>query len=625
MDDNLQVMLSIYPNFKGCTIQTFCDDKELWDNRLAHKFSQNWINRDEIKKLNDKWAWIFFSVNSMKEWERDKESVIWINAWACEIDGMDKELQRNLIEVSPLYPSLIVESKNSYHMYWFAKDGTKENWNKICRGLRNFFDGDPAIASDISRVLRVPGFNHLKDRNNPFKCTVYWWIQKYYTEEEMLQAYSDTMTISEKREQAQKREEQFKKELWDDDFWERIKAMDTKTMILKLSWNWMVSYETFDFKRNSNGTEQIIVNWKVTGNWLDKNWKIWSTDRWWPHWTNRVFRYGLAEWKDVYQWIAKEFPMMIPEKKVVKKIQQQVVEPKINIDNWDYEKEKEEQLNSMLKIKDIYKWWKMVHFMVKELDEILSPIHLWTLSIIIWAPNSWKTTFSYLMMLHNLKLWLKVGFVSCEMTMQDIMEQYYLWTIWAMDRFMEAKLTDEDDKKLWEYKRELLTNANFYYQEDLNCTIDNLKVYVEKVVNYGCEVIFIDNLVKITWTGNELQDNRIVIEYLYQVAKDKWVAIILLHHTDKAWWLNNTFTYRWTWDVQIKPDNLFFLKRPALTRQKDQEEIEPSADEKAELVVKRAKQRLGSAHLEEYSIYFYRGMYYTITEFTDKVLNSKRY
>jgi hypothetical protein len=53
MDDNLQVMLSIYPNFKDCTIQTFCDDKSKNDIK-AEKLSQKKVSRDEIKKLNDK-------------------------------------------------------------------------------------------------------------------------------------------------------------------------------------------------------------------------------------------------------------------------------------------------------------------------------------------------------------------------------------------------------------------------------------------------------------------------------------------------------------------------------------------------------------------------------------------
>lgn len=517
MDDNLQVMLSIYPNFKDCTIQTFCDDKELWDNRLAHKFSQNWINRDEIKKLNDKWAWIFFSVNSMKEWERDKESVIWINAWACEIDGMDKELQRNLIEVAPLYPSLIVESKNSYHMYWFAKDGTKENWNKICRGLRNFFDGDPAIASDISRVLRVPGFNHLKDRNNPFKCTVYWWIQKYYTEEEMLQAYSDTMTISEKREQAQKKEEYVKKELWDDDFWERVKAMDTKAMLQKISWTSMVSYETIEFKRNSNWTEQIVVNWKSTGCWLDKNWKIWSTDKWWPHRTNRVFRYGRVDGKELYQWIAKEFPMMIPERKPQKKIERvEKVQDVVDIPQYEYD-----STSVAYKLAD------------KIFDE-LGCMYKWDVATLIAQWNSWKTTFALDICRRNEAEWHKCFYLNLEFALETTFESRWQSKHW-LDKIAFTEISKEDKVAMKAYVDNEL--SKIHHETIKLITLNELLKKLLELKQEWYELVVIDTFSKIEWNtwGNSWQcQNKCMIE-LEHFAQQTWMVLLLLHHTNKLW------------------------------------------------------------------------------------------
>jgi len=87
--------------------------------------------------------------------KRDKESVVSVSSWICEVDGLDKKTQQKIINNAPIQPSLIIESNSSYHMYWFAKEGTKEKWNDIANGLRNFFDGDPAVV-DISRVLRMP-------------------------------------------------------------------------------------------------------------------------------------------------------------------------------------------------------------------------------------------------------------------------------------------------------------------------------------------------------------------------------------------------------------------------------------------------------------------------------------
>jgi hypothetical protein len=68
----------------------------------------------------------------METGQRNKESVTEINAWICEVDGIDKTEQQAMIKICPIKPSLIIESKSSYHLYRFAKDGTKENWNKIC-------------------------------------------------------------------------------------------------------------------------------------------------------------------------------------------------------------------------------------------------------------------------------------------------------------------------------------------------------------------------------------------------------------------------------------------------------------------------------------------------------------
>lgn len=515
MDENLEVMLSIYPNFKECTIQTFCDDKELWDNTLARKFSQNNISRDEIKKLNDRWAWIFFSINTMKEWQRDKESVEKINAWACEIDGMDKDTQKKLIEVAPLYPSLIVESKNSFHMYWFAKDGTKENWNKICWGLRNFFDGDPAIASDISRVLRIPGFNHLKNRNEPFKCTVYWWIQKYYTEQEMLEAYKDTTTLSEKKEKAQKREEQFRKELWDDDFWDRVRAMDTKQMLSQISWTSMVSYETIEFKRNSNGTEQIIVNWKSTGCWLDKNWKIWSTDKWWPNRTNRVFRYGRVDGKELYQWIAKEYPMMIPERKPQKQVNK-VQEVNIDVPQYEYDST------------------SVAYKLADPVFDELGCMYKWDVATLFAQGNSWKTTFALDIVKRNEAEWHKCFYLNLEFALETTFESRWQSKHW-LNKIAFTEISAEDKTVMKAYVDNEL--SKIHHETMKWIWLAQLLEKLLELKQEWYELVVIDTFSMIEWNtwGNSWQNqNKCMIE-LEHFAQQTWMVLLLLHHTNKLW------------------------------------------------------------------------------------------
>ena len=135
MHQETKDFISVFPNIDKCSFQTFDDSWE--DKTLARIFEYSEI--DKLNELNDKWAWIFFSVNQMDKWKRNKDSVAWINCWICEMDWIDKKDQLNLINLCPASPSMIIESKNSFHLYWFAKDWTKENWNDICNWIRNFF------------------------------------------------------------------------------------------------------------------------------------------------------------------------------------------------------------------------------------------------------------------------------------------------------------------------------------------------------------------------------------------------------------------------------------------------------------------------------------------------------
>ena len=70
----------------------------------------------------------------MQPGKRDKASLTRFNSWICEIDHLEKEEQLKLIDLFPLYPSLVVESCHGFHMYWYIKfpeDMTAERRSKI--------------------------------------------------------------------------------------------------------------------------------------------------------------------------------------------------------------------------------------------------------------------------------------------------------------------------------------------------------------------------------------------------------------------------------------------------------------------------------------------------------------
>ena len=287
--------MGIYPNIDKCFYQYFDDNKE----RKSKELTSFWDNLTEsalehLDMRNKAGAWIFFSVNGM-EGRRWKDSVTCINAWICEIDDMDKEFQKQLIEFCPLKPSLVVESKNWFHLYRFAKEWTKENRVKICNWLRNFFDWD-SKAITIERVLRLPWYYHMKDESQPFEVLMRWWDWTYHTEETMLFHYSNTESVADKKERKANLKYEISQYKDDDNFWDRAWKLDTKKMLEAISWTSYVSWETITFKRNGNWCEQIFVNWKSTSSRIDKQGLIGSHDKGWPTWLQWVSRYWVADY-----------------------------------------------------------------------------------------------------------------------------------------------------------------------------------------------------------------------------------------------------------------------------------------------------------------------------------------
>lgn len=123
-----------YPNFDKCLVQVFDDVETRKDIKLARE-ALRW--NDSTKKIcetaNRNNCGIFFSVNQITGDKRWQANVSEVNTWMVEIDNISKEDQMKLLELSPLQPSLVVESKRSFHFYRWALDGKKENWRKIMR------------------------------------------------------------------------------------------------------------------------------------------------------------------------------------------------------------------------------------------------------------------------------------------------------------------------------------------------------------------------------------------------------------------------------------------------------------------------------------------------------------
>lgn len=572
----LQMMREVYPHFKDCLIQTFDDNKWRKDLKLAKIINQNNYTDEQmdwiLERANQKWCWIFFSVNSMNGLTRNKESITNINAWACEVDDKPKEEQMKLIWLCPLKPSLIIESQKSYHMYWFAKDGTKENWNKICWGLCNFFWGDVAIPKNEAVVLRVPGFKHLKNPDKPFDLAIIDWNKKYYTEEEMLTAYSNITTDADRAEQKRKIElenQKLKKLLDNDDTRERINSMDAMTMLSEISGSSMVRWEVFDFKKNSDGSYQIVVNWETHWSWIDKIGKIWSYTRWGPSWVCWVLWYEVYTAKDIYQWVKEHHPEVLPEKrKNENKIIPQTEMTDEEIEEWTH-----------LIISQEKKWFLYPSDKFNAFEGFMS----WDLVTIIAPSNSGKTTLALDIIKRNAKLGRKWMYINLEFEIATVPRSRWMWAHWKnkMDLTDLGTMSEEEKTDMDNYIKSYLSEFD-YYNNPNGLELDKLVSLIRKKTEEWYELFVIDTFSKILGNLNSdtarTNQNR-CMEVFQSLVQELNIAVVMLHHTNRqGTWegsqkimdLSNVFitiekSDDWTWI----PSRIYRLMKDKYTPDKE--------------------------------------------------------
>jgi replicative DNA helicase len=262
--------------------------------------SVNPITEEEAQEYNERKYGIFFAVQDLKSNVRQISNIRSIRCWAIDIDGMSKESQKYLIKRSPLPPSAVVESKNGYHVYWFAKDATVQNYKTIVEHrLIPFFCADTR-AKDMARILRMPGYNHWKDKDDPFKVKLVQKLGHVYTEEEM-KAFPINVA---------------KEMIEEDSFWQKANNLDCHEMLKRFSGTSAMGGEEITLKENTNGTQQIHVDGKSTSSWLDENGKIGSYDHGGPSITNWLYWYH-RDWKRVADILQEYVPKEKKEREQV--------------------------------------------------------------------------------------------------------------------------------------------------------------------------------------------------------------------------------------------------------------------------------------------------------------------
>ena len=525
MNEHLLKRIKVYPNFRQCSIQTF-NDKDKNEHSQSRILPMTDENLEKCEKLQSMLPYgIYFSVNPMESWKRNRESVKFIQTWICDIDDMDKEKQLNLIKNAKLKPSLVVESVHWFHLYYLAdRELTKEEYENWNRWLKNYYWWDPKVCKDTARVLRIPWYYHMKwePQLELYREDLSWF--ELHSVEDMERAFPDQSDTTPWRV---KQREQLNAYINDNDtFRTRAWELNSREMLLELSWTWWLNGDVISFKRNSNWTEQIYCNGKSTWCWIDTNDLIGSSDKWWPTWIQWLKRYGLVDRKELAKEIKRTHPEL-EEKKVVK----------IKTEDFIYKPTVVPKLE-----KPNFTWW----------DEWIDD-HIWKMKrgqlvILLWETWAWKTTFATFMARHNAK--------SCYYVLEDKVEnitmRYAMKRAWITKHEYNEWTWSEEKEMLYErayldFRNRDLTMIDIWHKIQVETLMESMKEMKQK----WCWLFFIDNLWFIIWDGkDETAQTADISSKLVSFCLNENVCIVLLHHF-KKWraWERDISQMRWSWKL----------------------------------------------------------------------------
>ena len=222
---------------------------------------------EQAMELNLKGYGIFGTVNSFNS-RRIESDVKKLEAFYVDFDGAEKKEQLESLK-NFLMPSMIVESKNGYHCYWMIKDDIVKEFgvemaNTIYKEINKrliYWLGSGADEGvyDCARVLRVPGFNHMKDFYSPFPIEEVFSKEIKYTVKEML------LWLKPRPAKTKKTYEPHDIEFSGDNFWESAHAIDCQSGLATLSGTSGVNGDSFDVIKG-----QIYVNDERSQCWIDR-------------------------------------------------------------------------------------------------------------------------------------------------------------------------------------------------------------------------------------------------------------------------------------------------------------------------------------------------------------------
>ena len=154
--------------------------------KLARNFYKTYSDAEvELKKSQLYGCGVYITVNETDGFKRTTESVT--SARACFIDGDNQDLPADW----GVYPHIVVaRNPRHWHAYWLLDPTTDlKTWSEMQYKLALYYGVKDRLA-DYPRVMRAPGFEHLKNPREPeLYNTEYNNIAAKYTLGKLLESH----------------------------------------------------------------------------------------------------------------------------------------------------------------------------------------------------------------------------------------------------------------------------------------------------------------------------------------------------------------------------------------------------------------------------------------------------
>jgi|DEB0MinimDraft_6_1074348.scaffolds.fasta_scaffold49065_2 hypothetical protein len=258
-------------------------------------------NKDHAKELNKDGYAIYQTVNTFEEYRRETH-LKKLNYFYVEFDDCNKLDQA--MRLKPfLEPTKIIESKAGYHVYWEIEDDLVKNEGKdraiiIYKAILNqmvyHFNSDDAVK-DVTRILRVPGYYHQKNPEDPFMIKKVYQSKAKYLSHQFLTCLKPLPIKKKKKPTA-------KDDNASTEFWDKAHKFDVYEGLRRISGAPELGGEVIEVKNN-----QIWVNNKPTANWIDDDGFIGSHGGGGPNLSTWI-KWYTGSWGETYKILVKYIP-----------------------------------------------------------------------------------------------------------------------------------------------------------------------------------------------------------------------------------------------------------------------------------------------------------------------------